>query len=123
MGDRRRYYSEAGFNRGMSRNKKGRKRRAEERRRAAELPPERAFYFYRGVGEPLGSSANSFADFKVKVVHVEPASVKFHVERGDFQSWFRMLGESESAEKVDALKGLPPDEMKGRLTAILAEAL
>jgi hypothetical protein len=107
----------------MSRSKKGRKRKAEERRRTVELPPEKGFYFYRGLGGPLGVSANSFVDFQAKLAHVEPASVKFHVERGDFQSWFRMLGEAESAEKVDALKGLPPDEMKGRLTALLAEAL
>lgn len=107
----------------MSRGKKGKKKPSQERQATSELPPEKAFYFYRNYDEPLGVSASSLVDFQNKLANVEPASVKFHTERGDFQNWLRMLGEIDSAEKIDSLKGqgIPPEEMRGRVRSLLAE--
>ncbi|MDG6969581.1 MAG: hypothetical protein JRN54_00530 [Nitrososphaerota archaeon] len=109
----------------MSRGKRGKKTPAGERGATMELPPEKAFYFYRGLDEPLGVAASSIVDFQRKLANVETTSVKFHVERGDFQNWLKTLGEIDLAEKINGLKGkgIPPEEMKGRVTALAAEAL
>ncbi|MDG6974137.1 MAG: hypothetical protein JRM95_04825 [Nitrososphaerota archaeon] len=106
----------------MSRGKKGKKGPVGA---AIELPPEKAFYFYRNLDEPLGIAAGSIVEFQKKLANVEPTSVKFHVERGDFQNWLRMLGEIDCAEKFNGLKGkgIPPEEMKSRATALVADAL
>ena len=104
---------------------RGKARPAGKRRATIELPPEKAFYFYRNLDEPLGIAAGSIVEFQKKLANVEPTSVKFHVERGDFQNWLRMLGEIDSAEKLNGLKGkgIPPEEMKSRATALVADAL
>ena len=105
---------------------KGRKRTKIERRHVESpgepVPAERAFYFYRGIDEPLGITANSFEDFKNKLLLVDPVSVKFHVERQDFQNWLRMLSRDEFAQKVDELrgKGFLPDELKGKVLSSLS---
>jgi Family of unknown function (DUF5752) len=108
----------------MSGGKKDRAKPVPERRVMVELPPEKAFYFYRNFDVPLGVSANSLLDFQKKVANIEPASVKFHVERGDFQSWLKMLGETDSARRIDAVKGkgIPPQEIRERVTAIVSES-
>ena len=114
--------SEAKVKQSVSR---GKARAAGERRATIELPPEKAFYFYRNLDEPLGVAASSIADFQKKLANVEPSSVKFHVERGDFQNWLRSLGEIDSAEKIDGLKGkgIPPEKMRERVTALVTDSL
>ena len=109
----------------MGRGKKSRKKAFQGPQATVELPPEKAFYFYRNLGEPLGVSASTLVEFQKKLANVEPASVKFHVERGDFQNWLRMLGEVDSAEKIDGLKGKGtlPEEMRGRVATLVAESL
>jgi hypothetical protein len=67
-------------------------------------PHDKAFNFYAGIGKPLSMHAHSLRDFTNKIEKVEAASVEFHMQRGDFESWFKSLGDEELAKKTALLK-------------------
>lgn len=109
-----------------SRGKKGSvKVKVSKVRKEEELPPDKYFYFYRNLGEPLGVSAKDLGDFHGKLQSIEPASIKFHLERGDFQNWLKMLGETDVAASLDELKGkgLTPEELQQRTISIISDSL
>jgi len=85
------------------------------------VTPDKAFYFYRGIGQPLGASSRSLSEFATVVKGIDPSSIRFHVERGDFESWFRMLGDKSLANQVGALRGktISPDELKGEVSSMV----
>ena len=60
--------------------------------------PERAFYFYSGIGQFTGLSSDSLADFRDKIRSVDIRSIQFHVARGDFEAWIRHLGDTRLRE-------------------------
>ncbi len=45
------------------------------------------FYFYVNIGDYTGVSAASYNEFLNCIKHVEAKSLRFHVERGDFERW------------------------------------
>jgi hypothetical protein len=83
------------------------------------VAPDKAFYFYKEIGEPLGSASNSLNQFADLVKDINPSSVKFHIERGDFGAWFRMLGDRALASKVNFMRGknISPEELRARLSS------
>ena len=85
--------------------------------------PEKAFRFYRGIGQPLGVSSSNLAEFGTVVKGIDASSVSFHVERGDFENWFRMLGDKSLADKVAALRGkkISPEELRERVSLMVSE--
>ena len=85
------------------------------------VTPDKAFYFYREIGQPLGAASKSLDEFATIVKSIDPSSVRFHVERGDFESWFRMLGDGSLAGQVAALRGknISPDELRGRVSSMV----
>jgi hypothetical protein len=82
---------------------------------------DKAFRFYREVGQPLGVSSKSLSEFATVVKGIESSSVRFHLERGDLESWFRMLGDKSLADQVGALRGknISPDELRGKVSSIV----
>lgn len=80
---------------------------------------DKAFRFYGEVGQPLGATAKSLSEFAAAVKGVDSSSVKFHVERGDFESWFKMLGDKSLADQVAAMRGrnMSPDELRGKVSS------
>ena len=66
---------------------------------------QEAFYFYRGFGQSLDISSRSLSEFVGIVQGIDPSSVQFHVENGDFERWFRFLGEQSLANRVHGLRG------------------
>jgi hypothetical protein len=84
-----------------------------------ELPPDKAFYFYREVNSPLNVSAGSLREFLARITTVEPASLAFHSGRGDFESWVSMLGDDELAKKLAGVRGsrLKDESLRTRLYA------
>jgi len=81
------------------------------------LPMEKAFYFYVDLGQYTGKYARSLKEFAEIVRKVEAKSLKFHLVRGDFQSWIRDLGYPELALTLDELKKLKLDdeELRNRI--------
>ena len=85
------------------------------------VTPDKAFCFYREVGQPLGVAPRSLDEFATIVESVDSSSIRFHVERGDFENWFRMLGDRSLAGQVAALrcKVISPDELRGMLSSMV----
>ncbi len=75
-----------------------------DREKASEilgyLPADKAFHFYVDFGKALDVYAASLKDFCDKIKTVEPDSVEFHSNRGDFEAWFNSLGDAELARKA-----------------------
>lgn len=87
----------------------------------AVVPPGREFYFYLNIGKPLNVCAQGFQDFCEKIVTVNINSVEFHVKRGDFEVWFKDLGDVELAKKVILLKNkkLSGEELRAKLAEMV----
>jgi hypothetical protein len=83
---------------------------------------DRAFNFYREIGQPLGANSRSLDDFAGVIEGIDLSSIRFHVERGDFESWFRMLGDKSLASQVAALRGksISPDELRGKVNSMVS---
>jgi hypothetical protein len=70
----------------------------------APAPLDKAFHFYAEIGKPLNLYARDLLEFFARVSQVNVESVQFHLGRGDFEAWFRSLGDEELARKVALLK-------------------
>ena len=70
----------------------------------AQTPPNKAFHFYFDIGKPSNLYATSLQDFSSKILKVDVDSIDFHLNRGDFEAWFKGMGDFELAKKVELLK-------------------
>ena len=70
----------------------------------AYQPHDKSFEFYATIGQPLHIHAHSLKDFANKLDRADFGSVEFHAKRGDFESWFKGLGDEELAKKITLLK-------------------
>lgn len=68
------------------------------------VPSQNAFFFYRSIGSPTGAAAHSLSEFLGLLGSIEESSIKFHLGRGDFENWIKMLGDQNLARQVSALK-------------------
>ncbi len=84
------------------------------------LSPDQAFYFYRDVEEPTGTSANSLAEFTGSIKTIEVASLEFNMNTGDFEKWVTMLGDETLSIQIAHLKqdNLHGDKLRKRLQQI-----
>jgi len=70
----------------------------------AYAPHDKAFNFYVTVGKPLSLHAHNLRDLPNKLDKADVASVEFHMQRGDFEAWFKGLGDEELVKKTVLLK-------------------
>jgi len=86
-----------------------------------ELSEDSAFHFYKSIDTPTGITARSLQEFHDALKRVEPSSVEFHIARGDFENWVKMLGDVTLAKQIGSLKskGLPADEVRKLLTLLI----
>lgn len=84
---------------------------------------DKAFNFYVTVGKPLSLHAHNLRDFASKLDKADLNSVEFHLQRGDFEAWFKMLGDEELAKKTALLKKKNPDveSMRKQLRGIVEQ--
>src|SRR5438093_6534014 len=68
------------------------------------VPPQNAFYFYRAIGAPTGAAARNLPDFLGIVSTIDLTSLQFHLGRGDFENWVKMLGDNTLARQLAGLK-------------------
>ena len=82
---------------------------------------DKAFHFYADIGKPLNCCAKSLEDFCSKIQKISVDSIEFHLNRGDFESWFVGLGDLELAKKTALLKKkkLAGEELRTRLHEIV----
>ncbi len=65
---------------------------------------DKAFHFYREIGKPLNIYAHDLQEFCNKISKAGNESLEFHLNRGDFEAWFKSLGDSELARKFALLR-------------------
>jgi hypothetical protein len=83
-----------------------------------------AFHFYEEIGKPTGKSAKSLSDFLNTVSTVKVESLRFHLERKDFQRWFReTLGDSELAERIEQLTQTDNEKLRAKIQGTLENRL
>jgi chorismate mutase len=87
------------------------------------VTPDKVFTFYRDYGQPLGVTSKSLDELAASVKSIEPSSVKFHVEEGDFENWFTMLGDKMLASQVAALrdKKISPDKLRNKVSSMVSK--
>jgi hypothetical protein len=87
----------------------------------ANVPSERAFHFYTALQRPTDTYALSLQDFVEKIQKIDVESIEFHVQRGDFESWFTFIKDDELAKKMALLKGrnLQGEELRQKIYTIV----
>ena len=87
----------------------------------AHMTSDKAFHFYAGIGKPLNVYACDLPDFGNKLNTVNLSAVSFHMTRGDFEAWIKMLGDIELANKIALLKNkkLSEEELRNTLHAFV----
>lgn len=69
------------------------------------LTQDKAFIFYEDIGRPVGDSATSLTEFCNKINAIAPASLSFHLKRGDFENWTKnALGDIELASRISKIR-------------------
>ena len=82
------------------------------------------FYFCVDIGKYTGTSAASYEDFLASIKKVEPKSLDFHLNRGDFEKWVSdVLKDEELAKEIGGLKSqkLRGRALRNRLYGIVSE--
>ena len=89
----------------------------------AYAPHDKAFNFYVTVGKPLSLHAHSLRDFANKLDRADIVSVEFHLKRGDFEAWFKGIGDEELAKKTALLKKrvLASEDLRIQLRGIVEQ--
>ena len=87
----------------------------------APVSPERAFYFYTGIGEPTDAVAKSLKEFVERAKGVQAKSIEFHLGRGDFENWALMLGDTELVKSLVKLRGsgLSGEKLRAELVRVV----
>ncbi len=69
------------------------------------------------MGAPTGAAARNLSDFLGLLNTIDIASIQFHLGRGDFENWIKMLGDNTLAKQVSGLKEnkLRGEELRLRL--------
>jgi len=86
-------------------------------------PHDKAFHFYCDVGKPLSLHAHNLRDFANKLEKADLVSIEFHTKRGDFEVWFKGLGDEELAKKIALLnqRNITGEELRRILHEIVMQ--
>jgi Family of unknown function (DUF5752) len=56
------------------------------------------------MGAPTGAAARNLTDFLGIINTIDITSLQFHLGRGDFENWVKMLGDNTLAKQLAGLK-------------------
>jgi hypothetical protein len=89
------------------------------------VPPQNAFYFYRAIGAPTGAAARNLPDFLGIINTIDITSLQFHLSRGDFENWIKMLGDNTLAKQIGDLRGkkLLGEDLRSQLADMVKSRL
>ena len=65
---------------------------------------DKAFHFYSEIDKPLKEKAFNLQTFNAQLKRINVNSIEFHFKRGDFEAWFKGIGDVELAKKTAILK-------------------
>lgn len=81
------------------------------RRILRRLPAGRGFTFFYEFARPTGLTVHSLTEFYSALEIVDIKSIRFHMERGDFERWLRQVVVDEKL--ADQLAEVSDEELKG----------
>jgi hypothetical protein len=89
------------------------------------VPYAQGFHFFMPDGHYSGETALSLCLFLRDMGSVDVESIKFHLDRGDFQKWLRTtVGDEELALTIDKLeKNIPEENLREKLTDIVQKRI
>jgi hypothetical protein len=78
---------------------------------------DKAFHFYLDLDKPLDAKAINLQTFNAQLKRIQVGSIDFHMKRGDFEAWFKGIGDLELAKKTALLKNknLNGEKLRRRL--------
>lgn len=88
------------------------------------LPEDRAFHFWT-PSRYLGVRARTYDEFLDTLHYIEPASLAYHFQRGDFSNWVEYeLNDSSLADQIRQLRldGASGEELRSQLLALFEGA-
>ncbi len=81
------------------------------RRILRKLPAGRGFTFFYEFARPTGLTVHSLNEFHSTLRIVDIKSIRFHIERGDFERWLRQVVVDD--QLADEIAGISPKRLKG----------
>ncbi|GAB4446674.1 MAG: HAD-IIB family hydrolase [Chloroflexi bacterium OHK40] len=90
----------------------------------APLPYERRFFFHNAQGSYLGQSAANLWEFRVALGTLPLGSLRYHLERGDFERWVRqVLHDDELAARLNKLarRHLAGEALRSALVSVVGD--
>ena len=86
---------------------------------------EQGFHFFAPDGHYSGETAMSLCHFLRDLQHVDMQSIRFHLDRGDFQKWLiSTIGDGELARRIDNLDKTASDEpMRQQLSELVQKRI
>jgi hypothetical protein len=89
------------------------------------VPYAQGFHFFMTDGHYTGETAMSLCTFLRDIGRIDIQSIRFHVERCDFQKWIRnIIGDEELAQRIDELGSKVPEEnLRQQLTNVVQKRI
>jgi hypothetical protein len=89
------------------------------------VPYDQGFHFYTALGNYTGVTSTSLCSFLRDIGNIDSKSIKFHIERGDFQKWIRKtLQDEELAKRIDKLnKDVEDETLRQQLTSLVQKRI
>ncbi len=90
-----------------------------------KIPEERSFYFYSGIGNYTGQRAASLEEFLEKVKTIDAETLEFHLQRRDFEKWFKEVWGLELSDEMSKIRKLSPkgEALRTRLYDTMSRSL
>jgi len=83
-----------------------------------------AFHFYENIGKPTGQSAKNLPEFLNRINTIKLGSLQFHLERKDFQNWFKeTLGDPELAQRMERIASTNDERLRVKIHEIVEQRL
>jgi len=68
------------------------------------LPAEKGFTFFTDFARPTKWTVHSLKEFQTTLKDIDPKTIQFHMERGDFARWIRqVIGDEKLADEIAKL--------------------
>ena len=81
------------------------------------IPHDKGFHFFTGLNRSTGDTATSLETFAQKLESINADSLKFHLQRNDFQNWVKTtVGDDVLAERINHISvQLPVEDLRNEL--------
>ena len=91
-----------------------------------KLPTRRGFTFFYEFAKPTKLTAYSLEEFYSAIKVVDLRSIRFHMERGDFERWLsQAVGDKELAKRLSEISDehLDGEALRSRLLKVLEDRI